>query len=131
MVTSDADFTQLAAHIRSYGIRVACAGQGKDRPAFRNAFDEFVDYYADSEGSLVKSGVMHGQELVNKLIGLHNQLLARNPNGVRVSTFGDHFPDRPPGFEARSGKLRLLLEGTGAFSVQDGMIRRAPTNGHA
>lgn len=62
LVTSDADFAQLAVHLRTYGVQVIGVGETKTLVAFRKACNKFLDYRVKSKPTAEKKpngGAIH------------------------------------------------------------------------
>jgi hypothetical protein len=110
IISSDADFAQLAMHIRSYGARVTGVGEKKAPLHYRKVFHRFVDCSMPPIDQ-------------RKLVELFNLQKEVSPGGVvRLSAFGKALKTEFPDYQKQYGKAQKFLEASGLFSIQDGIV---------
>jgi uncharacterized LabA/DUF88 family protein len=132
LVSSDSDFTRLAARIREHGLDVYGFGTQKTPQSFVRACHKFI--YTEN----LASGVSGGQLLeakekpapLNKPLNEATRLIEKaveqleGPDGwVTLSRVGKRLPTLAPDFDQRSyGKSKLgdLVEKCGAFDIRRG-----------
>lgn len=127
IVSSDSDFTRLAARIRESGKVVYGFGEQKTPRPFVAACDRFIytEVFAvgSSEGQAIKRKT--GQQLRQdaKLSALFRQaiLAASDDDGwANLGAVGSHIANQMPDFDPRNygySKLSELVEGIGLFTL--------------
>lgn len=146
LVSSDSDFTRLAARIREQGIDVYGFGEQKTPESFRQACRRFI--YTEN---LLPGAVAEGAEDVattsalkptSAAIPLIRRVLAEMESAdgwVHLGGLGTQLVNRYPDFDPRSygfRKLSDLVRKTGAYEVKAGigtslMVRLLPQQGAA
>ena len=139
IVSSDSDFTRLAARIRESGLMVYGFGERKTPKPFVAACDKFIytENLTYSSGGTQPVDVVPRQTAVGKLrdtalVGLLHSVVeaASNDDGwAHLGNVGSIVRKRQPDFDPRSfgyPKLMGLIEATGLFDVQ----KREPGDGN-
>lgn len=131
VASSDADFTQLAIHVREYGKGVHGLGDSKAIQCFRSAFDSFTVFSAIPKPKLIptlKPGVIKPSPKVVPIpVLFKNQPLvsAFEKNAVdgklSLSDLGKILRADYPAIEVKKGKLKKMIIDTG-LGVVDGLI---------
>jgi hypothetical protein len=124
LVSSDSDFTRLAARIREQGVDVFGIGQAKTPESFRQACTRFIfteNFAAEVEG--VPRGksalrpIAEAVELIDKAL----QQLEDDADGwYQLGTVGQRLTNLSPEFDTRTfgqSKLSDLVEATGRFEI--------------
>jgi uncharacterized LabA/DUF88 family protein len=135
IVSSDSDFTRLAARIRESGLTVYGFGQRKTPKAFVAACDKFVhteNLTAPAEAPpapqrAAASGLKGDARLVNLLRGAV-EAASDDDGWAHLGTVGGLISKQQPDFDSRSygyGKLGELLTATTLFDID----RRRPGDG--
>lgn len=134
IVSSDADFAPLAAHIREHGKGISCYGDGKKlRGSYRNVFDHVFESVpsaaakpapATSTGSATKSQTPKPSgipaETVRKLIA-HYKEFSESGKPLTIQYFGTHLGKlMPKDYRKGHGTLANYLKKTGAFVITEG-----------
>ncbi|TFI56636.1 NYN domain-containing protein [Sphingomonas parva] len=129
LVSSDSDFTRLAARIREQGVDVYGFGEQKTPESFRQACKRFIytenllpeapaadDPADDRPQSVTRPAAMAVPMIRNAVTQLEGEdgWVALGPVGQRLATL---FPDFDPRTFGHA-KLRDLVEKTGAFEVR-------------
>jgi hypothetical protein len=132
IVTSDADFTLLAIHVREQGKLITGFGESKTPELFRSALDEFIELAGtaiakvtpETPGSTAKKKVPSVSRIVrptidkDKLREIYREASARSKNGVTLEQIGNLLSHH--GVERRGhGTLTKYLRESGLFSVKD------------
>ena len=140
IMTSDADFTLLAIHIREQGKTVTAFGEENTRAAFRSACDGFVELTrvtAAKPATAVKpvapavkkkapAARVNAISVIDqgKLRSLYDEVAALGKDGVSLGQFGELLSRR--GVKRRGhGTLTNFLMKSGLFSVKDDRVMRA------
>jgi hypothetical protein len=129
LVSSDSDFTRLAARIREQGVDVFGFGAQKTPESFRQAcrrfiFTENLGADAIAPGAESTAEAKTTLKLPNDAVVLLRKvidLMDSDDGWVNLSEVGQRVTNLAPDFDARSfgyGKLVDLVEGTGSFEVE-------------
>ena len=139
LVSSDSDFTRLAARIREQGVDVFGFGAHKTPESFRQACRRFIytenlmpgapapDSDAEKPAKPLQK-VSDAVPLLRKVIAQMDD----DDGWVGLGGVGQRLPNLAPDFDSRTygfTKLRDLVRGTGAFEVEEsenGAIRIRP-----
>ena len=125
LVSSDSDFTRLAARIREQGVDVYGIGQQKTPEAFRQACTRFIfteNFVADPErpASAGKAALRPMPEAV-AMIEKAIEAMEEDPEGwFQLGAVGQRMQNLSPEFDTRTfghGKLSDLVEATGRFEL--------------
>jgi hypothetical protein len=123
LVSSDSDFTRLAARIREQGIDVYGIGQRKTPESFRQACTRFIftENFSgvDTSGNKAKSTtpVKEALPLFEKVIG---ELEEDSEGWFRLGTVGQRLNNLSPEFDSRTfghGKLSDLVAAMPQFEI--------------
>jgi hypothetical protein len=123
LVSSDSDFTRLAARIREQGIDVYGIGQQKTPESFRQACTRFI--FTENFSSVDTSGnkakpatpVKEALPLFEKVIG---ELEEDSEGWFRLGTVGQRLNNLSPEFDSRTfghGKLSDLVAAMPQFEI--------------
>ncbi|HKU94650.1 MAG TPA: NYN domain-containing protein [Vineibacter sp.] len=127
LVSSDSDFTRLAARIREHGVDVFGFGEQKTPESFRQACRRFI--YTEN---LLPGAPAPGQEAASAARSLEQPIAAvpvlkriiaqmdTEDGWVDLGTVGRRLFNFAPDFDSRTygfGKLSDLVRGTDAFEV--------------
>jgi hypothetical protein len=135
LVSSDSDFTRLAARIREQGIDVFGIGRQTTPEAFRQACTRFIfteNLMREPEVAGEPSAVRRPIEEAARLIDRAIEQLEEDADGwYRLGTVGQRLQNLSPEFDTRTfgqGKLSDLVEATGRFEVsrEGGHVRLRP-----
>ncbi|MFO0994723.1 MAG: NYN domain-containing protein [Hyphomicrobiales bacterium] len=123
LVTCDADFVQLAMHIRTHGVHVTCVGEQKKMPdSLRNACNNFVPYAAKTSAVSAPSKPAPPVAVVKQVVEIFKSL--DKPEGVGLSVLGKTLNDRlGKDYKKGYGGLAGFLEKTGLFSIKEKIAR--------
>ena len=139
IVSSDSDFTRLAARLREAGMTVYGFGERKTPPPFRAACDKFIfteilrdDY--DEEDTSVRKQKDNEAELRknNSLMNLIRSAVdacADDSGWAYLGSIGQFIAKKTPDFDARNygfRKLGELLEATKHYDRDERMLNNAP-----
>ena len=123
LVSSDSDFTRLAARIREQGIDVYGIGQQKTPPSFRQACTRFIfteNFVTDDGPTPAKSALSPMAEAV-ELIGKALEQMEEDAEGwFQLGAVGQRLQNLSPEFDTRTfgqPKLSDLVEATGSFEI--------------
>ena len=123
LVSSDSDFTRLAARIREQGIDVYGIGQQKTPEAFRQACTRFIfteNFVTDDGPAPAKSALSPMAEAI-ELIGKALEQMEEDPEGwFQLGAVGQRLQNLSPEFDTRTfgqPKLSDLVEATGRFEI--------------
>jgi len=117
IASSDADFTQLAIHIREHGKGVDGIGETKATPALRSAFDNYTAILpppAAAPGAAMPAPCPSRFEA--ELLSTFRRL--RSAGKVTLPVFGKAFREAHPAIELGKGKLKKSLLAAG-LAVDD------------
>jgi uncharacterized LabA/DUF88 family protein len=143
LVTSDSDFTRLAARIREQGLTVFGFGEKKTPGPFVAACDKFVytELLIAAEDKPAGGSRKSGAELQKdkKLIRLLDQAIDAatedESDWANLGQIGSHLVKQAPEFDSRNygySKLSGLIEAIGRFEVSRKdkhlLVRRKPKN---
>jgi uncharacterized LabA/DUF88 family protein len=130
LVSSDSDFTRLAARIREEGVEVYGFGEQKTPESFRQACKRFI-YTENLLPSAVPAGTSPAETKTatpvkqsgapTKLIRTAIAQIEDEDGWVSLSNVGKRLTILAPDFDPRSygqTKLRDLVQKTGAFEVR-------------
>jgi len=129
LVSSDSDFTRLAARIRESGLLVYGFGERKTPSAFRSACDKFIYTEVlrakiDESAPIIrrtKAELKQDNRLVNLL---RNAVEASSDDRgwAALGAVGNNIAKQSPDFDSRNygyGKLSALVIATELFEVQE------------
>ena len=124
LVSSDSDFTRLAARIREQGVEVYGIGQAKTPESFRQACSRFIftENFAPEEGrpraaKAALRPISEAAALIDKAL---EQLEDDAEGWFQLGTVGQRLTNLSPEFDTRTfghGKLSDLVEATGRFEI--------------
>ncbi len=124
LVSSDSDFTRLAARIREQGLEVYGIGQAKTPESFRQACSRFIfteNFVAAAAPGKAAEAALHPvSEAVPLLRRAIAQLEGDAEGWIPLGGVGSTLTNLSPEFDARTyGHARLsdLIEATGRFEV--------------
>ncbi|MCW1887081.1 NYN domain-containing protein [Luteolibacter flavescens] len=131
LVTSDSDFTRLAARIREQGLLVLGFGEKKTPKPFVAACDKFIytevlqtasDTAAGNEVKSKKTGAELGKDrkLVQQILTAIDSATGEESEWASLGLVGTHLSKLMPDFDSRNygyGKLSELLEAIGSFEL--------------
>ena len=127
LVSSDSDFTPLAARIRESGVKVYGFGERKTPGAFVVACDKFIftELLRDDSPGAVPPRRLDSRELRGdaKLVALLRKAVddVEDDGWAELSAVGNTINKRAPQFDQRNygyAKLRDLIKATQFFDVQ-------------
>lgn len=137
IVSSDGDFTRLAARMREEGSAVYGFGEQKTPESFRQACLRFI--YTENltveapateiVGAIPAKALRSPAVAVPTILGAIKQLESGDDGWVRLSSLGQLINNLEPDFDSRtygSAKLSDLLRKAGIFDVEqssDGMMQ--------
>lgn len=124
LVSSDSDFTRLAARIREQGIDVYGIGQQKTPEAFRQACTRFIfteNFVRETEGSTTpksaRSPLAEAVVLIEKAL---EQMEEDAEGWFNLGIVGQRMSNLSPEFDTRTfgqPKLSDLVEATGRYEI--------------
>jgi uncharacterized LabA/DUF88 family protein len=140
LVSSDSDFTRLAARIREQGTDVYGIGQVKTPESFRQACTRFIftENFAGEVGSPAapKISLRPMGEAVDLVLKAMEQLEEDAEGWFQLGTVGQRLQNLSSEFDTRTfghGKLSDLIEATGRFEInrngQHVRLRPKPVRG--
>jgi hypothetical protein len=124
LVSSDSDFTRLAARIREQGVAVYGIGQSKTPESFRQACTRFIfteNFAPEPATTKAKKAALRplkeAIDLINKATGELEEdsqgWYQLGTVGTRLNNLSSEFDTRTYGFP----KLSALVEATGKFTI--------------
>ncbi|MEK7954200.1 NYN domain-containing protein [Luteolibacter soli] len=131
LVTSDSDFTRLAARIREEGLVVYGFGEKKTPKPFVSACDKFIyteviQIASESVSGIEAKGKKTGPdlrkdaELLKRIRKAIDSATGEESEWASLGLVGTHLSKLMPDFDSRNygyGKLSDLLEAIGAFEL--------------
>jgi uncharacterized LabA/DUF88 family protein len=129
LVSSDSDFTRLAARIRESGLLVYGFGERKTPSAFRSACDKFI--YTEvlrtktAESTPIARRTTDELKEDTKLVNLLRNAVEASSDDrgwAALGAVGNNIAKQSPDFDARNygyGKLSALVIATELFDVQE------------
>jgi uncharacterized LabA/DUF88 family protein len=126
LVSSDSDFTRLAARIREQGVDVYGIGQAKTPESFRQACTRFIfteNFVGEGENGAAKapkSSLRPLQEAVGLIRKAVAQLEEDSEGWYHLGTVGQRLMNMSSEFDTRTyghAKLSDLVEATGRFEI--------------
>jgi hypothetical protein len=124
LVSSDSDFTRLAARIREQGVDVYGIGQAKTPESFRQACTRFIftENFARETDSpaAAKKALRPMDEAVDLILKAMEQLEEDAEGWFQLGTVGQRLTTLSSEFDTRTfghGKLSDLVEATGRFEL--------------
>jgi uncharacterized LabA/DUF88 family protein len=137
LVSSDSDFTPLAARIRESGLKVYGFGEQKTPEAFVAACDKFIftELLKDEAPGAAPPKRLSPKELRGdaRLVSLLRKAaedVADDDGWAELSSVGNTVNKRAPQFDQRSygyAKLSDLIKATGLFDIQDRLVGAGPS----
>lgn len=140
IVSSDSDFTRLAARLREAGMTVYGFGEKKTPEAFRVACDKFVfteilrdDYDEDDDKQSAKQKnaaeeIMRNTKIIN-LIRSAVDACADDSGWAYLGSIGQFIAKKTPDFDSRTygfKKLAELLDATKQYEKDERTLNNAP-----
>jgi hypothetical protein len=124
LVSSDSDFTRLAARIREQGVDVYGIGQSKTPESFRQACTRFIyteNFVADEAGPKAKKGSLRPmKEAVDLIFRAMEELEEDGAGWYQLGTVGTRLNNMSSEFDTRTyghPKLSSLVAASGRFDV--------------
>jgi hypothetical protein len=123
LVSSDSDFTRLAARIREQGVDVYGIGQAKTPESFRQACTRFIftENFVPEEGPRAAKASLRPMNEAVELIGKALEQLEEDTEGwYQLGTVGQRLNNLSSEFDTRTfghSKLSDLVEATGRFEI--------------
>jgi uncharacterized LabA/DUF88 family protein len=123
LVSSDSDFTRLAARIREQGVDVYGIGRAKTPESFRQACTRFIftENFAAEDGPAVAKTALRPMSEAVELIGKALEQLEEDADGwFRLGVVGQRLSNLSSEFDTRTfghSKLSDLVEATGRFEI--------------
>ena len=125
LVSSDSDFTRLAARIREQGIDVYGIGRAKTPESFRQACTRFIfteNFVADTDGepTVAKAALRPMPEAVALILKAMEQLEEDSEGWFPLGTVGQRLTNLSSEFDTRTfghAKLSDLVEATDRFEI--------------
>ncbi|MCF7985136.1 MAG: NYN domain-containing protein [Thiohalocapsa sp.] len=137
LVSSDSDFTPLAARIRESGLKVYGFGEQKTPDAFVAACDKFIftELLKDeAPGALPPARLgtkeLRGDANLVSLLRKAAEDAADDDGWAELSSVGNTINKRAPQFDQRNygyAKLSDLIKATKLFDVQDRLVGDGPS----
>jgi hypothetical protein len=136
LVSSDSDFTRLAARIREQGVDVYGIGQAKTPESFRQACTRFIfteNFAAEADSARPAKGALKPMAEAIGLIEKAIEQLEEDAEGwFQLGTVGQRLTNLSPEFDTRTfghAKLSDLVQATGRFEIdRSGQhVRMRPT----
>jgi hypothetical protein len=132
IASSDADFTQLAMHIREHGKGVHGMGEAKATERLRDAFDEFITVGEKTARSAAakKPAAPHQEEGpaakrpdidTKKLQAIYGELAAGG-DPVTLQLFGRTLSKQMPNYKKGHRTLENFLKKSGRFEIAEGNV---------
>jgi uncharacterized LabA/DUF88 family protein len=128
-VTSDSDFTRLAARIREHGLIVYGFGEKKTPRPFVAACDKFVytelltpaeDKPAGAATKIPTAALRQDTKLINLIDNSIKASMNEDSDWVDLGFVGQHMGKQAPEFDARNygyAKLSSLIEAIGLYEI--------------
>jgi NYN domain/OST-HTH/LOTUS domain len=124
LVSSDSDFTRLAARIREQGVDVYGIGQAKTPESFRQACSRFVfteNFAAGADSAKTGKAALRPMTEVTALINKAIEQLEEDAEGwFQLGTVGQRLNNLSSEFDTRTfghAKLSDLVEATDRFEI--------------
>ncbi len=131
IVSSDADFMQLAIHVREQGKGIDGLGESKATKPLRSAFDHFtiVPAVAPKKAPAPKPSPVLAKRPAatptpdkDMLMEIYRNLSAKG-RAVTLRVFGTQLKARMPNYKKGHGTLEKFLLNSGVFKIERGVIR--------
>lgn len=133
IASSDADFMQLAIHIREQGKGIDGLGESKATKPLQSAFDKFtvIPAAAPKRASVVKASPtpaparkLAGRPAIDTemLMEIYRKLSA-NGRAVTPRAFGTELSAKLPNYKKGHRTLENFLRHSGVFKIEQGVIR--------
>lgn len=133
IASSDADFMQLAIHIREQGKGIDGLGESKATKPLQSAFDKFtiIPAAAPKRASAVKAShtTAPARKLAPRptidtemLLDIYRKLNA-NGRAVTPRVFGTELSAKIPNYKKGHRTLENFLRNSGVFKIENGVIR--------
>jgi len=131
IASSDADFMQLAIHIREQGKGIDGLGESKATKPLQSAFDSFtvIPAAAPKRVTAPKSSPAPARKLAatpnidtEMLIDIYRKLSA-NGRAVTPRAFGTELSIKMPNYKKGHRTLENFLRNSGVFKIEHGVIR--------
>ena len=131
IVSSDADFMQLAIHVREQGKGIDGLGESKATKPLQSAFDKFtiIPAAAVKRAPAPRPSPAPARKLAARpsidtemLMDIYRKLSA-NGKAVTPRVFGTELSVKMPNYKKGHRTLENFLRNSGAFKIENGMIR--------
>jgi hypothetical protein len=124
LVSSDSDFTRLAARIREQGVDVYGIGRQKTPEAFRQACTRFIfteNFVAEDPGAAPAASTLRPVSEAAELIRKALDQMEEDPEGwFQLGAVGQRMQNLSPEFDTRTfghSKLSDLVEATARYEI--------------
>jgi hypothetical protein len=124
LVSSDSDFTRLAARIREQGVDVYGIGRQKTPEAFRQACTRFIfteNFVAEDPGAAPAASTLRPVSEAAELIRKALDQMEEDPEGwFQLGAVGQRMQNLSPEFDTRTfghAKLSDLVEATARYEI--------------
>jgi hypothetical protein len=131
IASSDADFMQLAIHIREHGKGIDGLGESKATKPLQSAFDTFtiIPAAATKRASAPKPAPAPARKPsarpaidTEMLMDIYRKLSA-NGKAVTPRVFGTELSVKMPNYKKGHRTLENFLRNSGIFKIENGVIR--------
>jgi len=131
IASSDADFMQLAIHIREQGKGIDGLGESKATKPLQSAFDQFtvIPAAAAKKAHAPRTSPAPARKLAARpaidtemLMDIYRKLNA-NGRAVTPRVFGTELSAKLPNYKKGHRTLENFLRNSGIFKIEDGVIR--------
>lgn len=131
IASSDADFMQLAIHIREQGKGIDGLGESKATKPLQSAFDKFtiIPAAAPKRAPAPKPSSAPAKKLASApaidtamLLDIYRKLSA-NGKAVTPRVFGTELSVKMPNYKKGHRTLENFLRHSGLFKIENGVIR--------
>lgn len=129
IASSDADFMQLAIHIREHGKGIDGLGESKATKPLQSAFDKFTIIPAAAQRKApaarpapTRKLAAHPDFDTEMLMEIYRKLSA-NGKAVTPRVFGTELSVKIPNYKKGHRTLENFLRNSGVFKIENGLIR--------
>lgn len=131
IASSDADFMQLAIHIREQGKGIDGLGESKATKPLQSAFDKFtiIPVIAPKRAPVPRPSPAPARKLAARpaidtemLMDIYRKLSA-NGKAVTPRVFGTELSVKMPNYKKGHRTLENFLRNSGIFKIENGVIR--------
>ncbi len=123
LVSSDSDFTRLAARIREQGVNVYGIGAAKTPESFRQACSRFIfteNFARGGDAAAAKTPLQPMKEAVSLILKALDELEEDADGWYHLGGVGTRMTNLSPEFDARTfghSKLSALVAASGRFEI--------------